>query len=345
MKRVGFLWERVVDADNIERAILNASRGKCSQHRVKIILEDVPGRARELQGVLENGYVPSEYVTKTISDGTSGKIREIMKPKFWPDQVIHWALMQIIQPIIMRGMYEYSCGSVPGRGTTHGQRALRRWLDKDPRRTKYCLKLDIRQFYPSVNHGILKSQFRRVIKDARVLELIDLIIDSSPGLPIGNYTSQWFSNFYLQGLDHFIKQELGVPYYIRYVDDLVLLGPNKRRLHVARVRIAEFLQGLDLVMKGDWQVFPVRCRAIDFLGMRFYRSHTTLRGSNALRIRRRMKRIWRKEFLTPRDAAAVVSYWGWVKRTNSYRFYHKYIKPYVSIREARRVISDAARVR
>lgn len=346
MKRVGYIYERICDLNNIETAILNASRGKRHQPRVSRIVSNKEEAARRIQRMLlDRSYAPSPYTIKVIRDGPSGKVRIIHKPRFWPDQIIHWALMLQLTPIIMRGMYEYNCGSIPGRGTSYAQKALRRWLDTDRKRTKYCLKMDIAQFYPSVNNEILKAMFRRQIKDPDCLWLIDTIIDTAEGLPIGNYTSQWFANFYLQGLDHFIKEQLRVPYYVRYVDDLVLLGPNKKKLHAARKEVERYLAGINLKLKDNWQVFPVKSRPIDFVGFRFYRDHTTLRRRNALRIRRRVRRIAKKQQLTPRDAAAVVSYWGWIKRSDSYLFYHKYVKPYVTIKKARKVISRYARLR
>lgn len=288
-------------------------------------------------------YRASPYIEKTIEDGATKKIRTIYKPRYYPDQIIHWALMLQLQPIIMRGMYQYSCGSVPGRGTGYGQKMLRKWLDSDRKHTKYCLKMDISKFYPSVNNEKLKSMFRRMIKDEDCLWLIDEIIDSAEGLPIGNYTSQWFSNFFLQGLDHYIKEQLGVKYYLRYVDDLVLLGSNKKKLHKARIAVAEYLIGIGLIIKGDWQVFRVDKRAIDFLGFRFYRNKTILRKRNALRIKRRLQKIKKKGHLNYKDACAVVSYWGWVKRSDSYRFYHKYMEPIVSIKKAKRTVSNYAK--
>jgi hypothetical protein len=283
---------------------------------------------------------------KTIRDGATQKERVISKPRFFPDQVIHWALMLQLQDVLQRGMYEYSCGSVPGRGTSTAQRMVRRWLDADYKGTKYCLKMDISKFYPSIDADLLKAQFRRVTKDPHCLWLIDSIIDSSaPGLPIGNYTSQWFANFFLQGLDHFIKETLGVKYYVRYVDDLVLLGPSKKALHRARKAISEYLAGMKLALKANWQVFLINRRAIDFVGFRFYRDHTTLRRRNALRIRRRMKRIGLKNRLNYKDACAVVSYWGWITRSDSYRYYQTYVRPLVNIAAAKRRISDYGRKR
>lgn len=345
MKRAGYIYDQVCDLDNIKEAIMKASLGKRHKTFVKRILARQDRYAEKIRVMLmTKAYVPSPYAIKVIRDGPTQKERTIYKPRFYPDQVIHWALMLQLQPVIMRGMYEYSCGSVPGRGTSCAQKALRKWLDRDYKGTKYCLKMDISKFYPSVDHELLKAMFRRCIKDRDCLWLIDAIIDSTvPGLPIGNYTSQWFSNFFLQGLDHFIKEGLHAKYYIRYVDDLVLLGGNKKALHKARVAIDSYLRDIRLSMKPNWQVFLVNARAIDFLGLRFYRTHTTLRRRNALRIRRRMMKIKHKDELGYLDACAVVSYWGWIKRTDSYVFYHRYVRPVASLADAKRRISAHVR--
>jgi len=325
---------------------MKASMGKRNQKRVRHVLINLPMAAEAIHEMLSaKTYKPSPYIIKTVMDGTARKKRTICKPRFFPDQIIHWALMLQLQPVIMRGMYEYNCGSVPGRGTSLGQKALRKWLDTDRRGTKYCLKMDVSKFYPSVDNAALKQMFRRVLKDKDCLWLIDTIIDSAGGLPIGNYTSQWFANFYLQGLDHFIKQELRVKYYLRYVDDLVLLGPNKKKLHAARKVIDGYLSGIGLQLKDNWQVFRVDDRGIDFLGFRFFRDRTILRKRNALRIRRRLNKIRKKGCLSYRDACAVVSYWGWIKRSDSYRFYNRYVKSICSIGKAKRTVSRHAKIR
>jgi len=346
MKRIGYVFEKVYDLDNIKLAIMKSSLGKRNQKRVKVIVDNIDIYAVKAQNLLvTKTYRPSPYTMKIIQDGSSGKIRTIHKPCYYPDQIIHWALMLQLQPVIMCGMYKYNCGSVPGRGTSFGQKTLRKWLDSDYKNAKYCLKMDISKFYPSVNNEILKEMFRGKIKDRDCLWLIETIIDSNKGLPIGNYTSQWFSNFFLQGLDHFIKEKLGVKYYVRYVDDLVLLGPNKKKLHKARKEISVYLNSIELKLKDDWQVFKVNSRAIDFLGFRFFRNKTILRKRNALRIRRRVGKIIKKGYLNYKDACAVISYWGWIKRSNSFNFYHKYVKPAVSVGFTKKVVSDIAKIR
>jgi RNA-directed DNA polymerase len=346
LKRYGYIYEKIYDIENIKNAIYKASLGKRDQLRVRTILENSDRYARYIRKMLiDQTYRPTKPHIKTIQDGASGKTRTIHKPNFYPDQIIHWALMLQLEPILMKSMYQYNCGSVPGRGTSYGQKALRNWLDRDAKNTKYCLKMDVKKFYPSIKSDQLKKTFRKKIKDEKCLWLIDTIIGNEDGQPIGFYTSQWFANFFLQDMDHFIKETLGVKCYIRYVDDLVLLGPNKKKLHAARKEVESFLARIGLTLKSTWQVWPIKKRDIDFLGIRFYRTKTTLRKRNALRIRRRVRRIRRKGRLNEQDASAVVSYWGWIKRSNSFYFYHKYMQPFVTINMARKVVSVNGKLR
>lgn len=343
MKRYGFLYEKVYDIDNIKQAIYNASKGKRNRRRVSYILENSDEYAERIHLMLKHKiYSPSQYIEQTIYDGCNKKERIIHKPKFYPDQIIHWALMQVIQPYLQRGFYEHSCGSIPGKGTSYGHKYLKKWL-RDEKNTKYCLKIDISKFYPSIDKNILKSKFRTKFKDEDLLWLLDSIVNSSQnGLPIGNYTSQWFANFYLQDLDHFIKNELKIKYYMRYIDDMVLLGPNKRKLHNSKTEIERYLSDNHLRLKPNWQVFRIDDRGLDFLGFRFYRHKVILRKRNALRIRRRIKKIAKRKPLIS-DAQAVISYWGWLKRSNSFYFYNKYIKDNFPIKKARVMISEDAK--
>jgi len=345
MKRIGYIYGKICTIDNIKVAIMRSSLGKRDKQFVQYVIKNIDDCAGKIQKMLvEKSHIPSPYTIKTIQDESSNKERTIYKPRYFPDQIIHWALMLQLHDLFMHGMYEYTCGSVPMRGTSYGQKIIRKWLDKDHKDTKYCLKMDIAKFYPSISGEILKAMLRNRIKDNDCLWLLGVIIDSnSKGLPIGNYTSQWLSNFFLQGLDHYIKETLFVKYYIRYVDDLVILGGNKRTLHQVRKLIDEYLITLKLKMKQDWQIFPLSSRAIDFLGLRFFRYKTILRKRNALRIRRRMVKISKKKRMTQQDACAIVSYWGWIKRCNSYHFYNKYVKPNVDIDFAKSIISKYAK--
>jgi len=262
-----------------------------------------------------------------------------------------------IQPLIMRGMYDWSCGSIPGRGLSRCKLGVERWLREDPKGTKYCLKLDISKFYQSLDHDVLKAAHRRIIKDPDMLAILDSIIDSVPtGVPIGNYTSQWMANFYLQPLDHYIKESLKVEHYARYIDDLVLFGANKKELHTKRKLLFDFIeQRLKLRVKGNWQLFLVTTsrtrkgrtyvagRDVDFLGYRMNHRFTTIRRRTALRIMRRVRKIAKKPVPSIRDAQAMTSYFGIIAHANSFRFLHERIKPFVSISRMKGMISKWAK--
>lgn len=344
MKTEKNIYIKIIDKNNICKAIQNASKGKKSRSNVKKILDNIYFYVDVIYEQLKSKtYIPNKYEEKIIQDGVRKKERIIYKPRFFPDQIIHWALMQQIEDIIKRGMYEYCCGSVKNRGILYGVKYLKKILVRDRKNTKYCLKLDIKKFYPSINQSILKRKFRKIIKDRDTLDLIDLIVDSAEqGVPIGNYTSQWFANFYLQNLDHYIKEQLKVPYYIRYMDDMVLFYRNKKELHKIKNKIEEFLKQEDLKLKENWQLFKMDSRPLDFLGYRFYRGYTTLRKSNFLRIKRRYKKIYKKRKLTYKDASASLSYYGWLKHCNSYNFNQKYVKPYIDLNKCKGVIKNAS---
>lgn len=345
MKRVGYIFNDICSIDNIKRAIMNSSKGKRNRRIVMNVIEHIDIAAEDIRLMLiEKTYKPKPYHEFTTTESACRKERHICCPAFYPDQIIHWAVIQIIQPIIMKGMYELNCGSIPGRGVHYGKRFIERWMKRDRKNTKYCLKLDIRKFYQSVDTDILKTMFRNKIKDRDVLWLIDTIIDSHPaGLPIGNYTSQWFANFFLEGLDHYIKEKLHVKYHMRYIDDMVLFGRNKKELHQVRKEIDIYLAQLLLTLKGNWQVFKLDSRPLDFLGFKFYRDHTALRKQNALQIRRRVAKAGKRDKPTLADARTILSYMGWITHSDSHNFYIKYIKPYVNIKKLKEIVSRESR--
>ncbi|MBR3889637.1 RNA-directed DNA polymerase, partial [bacterium] len=240
--------------------------------------------------------------------------------------------------------YFYSCASIKGKGTGLGIKATKKIMKT---KYRYCLKMDIEKFYPNVDKEILKQKFRRVFKDERLLSLLDTIIDGNEtqgtGIPIGNYCSQWFANFYLNDLDNFIKHELKIKYYIRYMDDIVVFHTNKRKLRKTKDSIEEYLAKEHLKIKPNWQLFDLNKRFLDFLGFRFYKTHTTLRRNNFLRPKRRAKKIYRKGYINVKDASAMISYNGLIKNSNCHGYLTKYINPYVSINRCKKVVSKNAK--
>lgn len=267
MKRVGNIYQKIIDKNNIRKAILNAAKRKRKRKNVKYVIQNITEATDEIYEILKNNkFQPSPYEKVKIMDGVRKKERIIYKPAFYPDQIIHWALMLQIEDILMKGMYYYNCASIKGRGLLHATKYIEKILVQDRKNTKYCLKLDIKKFYPSVDKNLLKRKFRKKIKDRYTLDLIDKIIDSSEeGLPIGNFTSQWFANFFLEEYDHFIKEKLKVPYYIRYMDDMLLFHRNKKELRKIKNEIEEFLKNENLKLKENWQIFKTDSRPIDFL--------------------------------------------------------------------------------
>lgn len=340
MKKVGYIYDKICDINNIKRAIIESSKGKRGRKDVEYVLSNINKKAIEIQQILLNeSYIPSEYNVFSIREGSNNKERIIHSPKFFPDQIIHKILIQQIEDIIMKGMYYFSCASIKNRGIHYGAKYLTRWLKEDPIYTKYCFKLDITKFFPSVNKEKLKELFTYKIKDEKTLNLINTIIDSvEKGIPIGNYTSQWFANFYLQKLDHYIKEQLGVKYYMRYMDDMIILGNNKKKLHKIKNYIENFLSDYSLLIKNNWQIFKVDDRGIDFLGFRFFHYKIILRKQLMLRIARKAMKTCKVKSI--KNLSAVISYYGWIYYSDSYNFKNNYIDPYININECKKMISN-----
>ena len=189
MKRIGNLYEKITDKNNIRKAILNAAKRKRERKNVQYVINNITKATDEVYEILKTEtFNPSPYEKMKIMDGVRKKERIIDPPRFYPDQIVHWALMLQLEEILMKGMYYYNCASIKGRGLLHATKYIEKIIVRDRKNTKYCLKLDIKKFYPSVDKEILKRKFRRKIKERKTLDLIDKIIDSSDvGLPIRKF--------------------------------------------------------------------------------------------------------------------------------------------------------------
>jgi len=256
---------------------------------------------------------------KAMVKTESGKRRDILKLPYFPDRIVHHCIVQVLEPTWNKSLIRDTYACIPGRGIHDGVRRIQETL-RDREGTAYCLKMDVRKFYPSIDHDILKSILRRKIKDQDVLDLLDEVIDSSEGgIPIGNYLSQHFGNLYLSGYDHWMKETQQCRYYFRYCDDVVVLDSSKERLHELRLRTREYwAERLKVSLKENWQVFPVAVRGIDFLGYRFFPGYTLLRKRTALRFKRKMARI-KRDWLRMKPVSVlstVMSYEGWLRHAN-----------------------------
>jgi RNA-directed DNA polymerase len=233
--------------------------------------------------------------------------------------------MNILESIWVSVFIRHTYACVKGRGIHATLRDIKRDM-KDVDGTKYCLKLDIRKFYPSIDHDVMKMLIRKKIKDSRMLELLDGIIDSAEGLPIGNYLSQYLANLFLSYMDHWAKEILRVKYYYRYADDIVILAANKPILHELRAKISEYLTGtLKLEMKGNYQVFPVDVRGVDFVGYVFRHTHILMRKAIKQSMCRRAAVLNRRQ-LDPADYKRIISpYIGWASHCNTKNLIKKVI--------------------
>ena len=300
------MYDKICSIQNLQLADMKARKGKSKQYGVKAHDKNREGNINILHSMLLNKtYKTSEYSTFKVYEP---KEREVFRLPYFPDRITHHAIMNILEPIFV-SVYTadtYSC--IKGKGIHAAANSVRKALqDKDG--TQYCLKLDIKKFYQNIDHDILKDLLRRKFKDNDLLWLLGEIIDSTPGVPIGNYLSQYFANFYLAYFDHWIKEQKEVRYYFRYADDIVILANNKQYLHQLLSEIMQYLLDLKLQVKENYQIFPVAARGIDFVGYRFYHTHTLLRKS----IKKNFARMLSKR----KNRASIASYYGWAKHCNS----------------------------
>lgn len=321
MKRYGNIFEKIVDIENIRLAHKKARKDKSHYYEVKMVDKDVDFYIKEIQEMLINeSYKVSDYKFSIISD--KGEERKLMKLPYYPDRIIQWAIMLQIEDIFLKKFIDQTCASIPNRGIHMAYGFIQKYL-KNKENSKYCLKMDVRRFYENVNKDILKDKLRKTFKDKKLLRLLDKIIDSYPakkGIPIGSYLSQYFGNFYLNDLDHYIKEDLHCKKYVRYMDDMVILGSSKEELHEIRKSVEKYLNNeLKLELKGNYQVFPTRVRGIDFVGYRFFGDYTLLRKSTCKKFKRKMNKISKKNDLAYEDLCIINSYKGWLMWCNSFR--------------------------
>ena len=320
MKREKDLWAKITSTANLAEALYNASRGKGHYREVRRAMQSPLALVYQLHELLESGsFNNSKY--HVFKRKCSRKIRLISRLPFYPDRIVHHAVVRVLEPIFMSMFIDQTYSTIPGRGVhlavSHIKKSL---LKKED--TRYCLKIDINKYYPSINHDILLSQIKRKIKDRRTLALIEEIIRSAPGVPIGNLISQWFGNIYTAGFDRFVKETLKCKYYYRYCDDMIFLSSNKETLRSWLYMIRKYLYDeLKLSIKGNYQIFLIDKRGIDFLGYRFFPGYTLVRKS----IITSMKRKLHKE-------RSMASYYGWLIHADSFRLRQKYFKdkPYAA---------------
>lgn len=320
MKRHGNLYEKLTTMENLHLAWQEARRGKSSKGAVqRFELDPETNLARIRESLVQKTYQPSPYKTKMIYEP---KKRLIYILPFDPDRIVHHALMQVIEPIWTRLFIADSYACIRKRGLHAGSRRTMEFV----RRNRYCLKMDISKFYPSVDHAIMFDIIQQKIKCPDTLDLFHKIIYSIPdgkNVPIGNYTSQWMGNLYLSELDMFVKHTLRVKDYIRYCDDFLLFHDDKAVLNHAAREIETFLADRLALKLSKCDLFPVS-RGVDFLGYRHFPGYVLLRKSTSIRIRRRLGKLSgllaAGRITLDRFRGSVASVNGWMKWANTQNF-------------------------
>lgn len=358
--------KKICSMENLELAYKNAKKGKGWYSEVQQIAKRPYYYLAALQWMLKNHkYHTSEYGMFMKRDGK--KEREIYKLPFFPDRIAQWAVLQVIEPQLLAYFTDDTYSAIPNKGIHAAFKKLRKAADEHPEEMTYCLKIDCKKFYPSIDHDILKQKYRRKYKDPELLALIDEIIDSIStcpateenidfytaqgkeirivsyddpekqfiegiGIPIGNYFSQYDGNFYLAQFDHWIKEVKHIKHYYRYMDDMCIFAKTKGELHQLLQEINEYFRiNLKLRVKGNYQIFPSFVRGIDFVGYRVFLNYTLLRKSTCREFERKMTAIRKKvesgHEMNYSEWCSINSYKGWLKHCDSYRLAEKYIVP------------------
>ena len=316
VKRHGHLFERITDIDNLKEAHRNARKGKTKYREVQFVDENEETCLHQIQQMLlTETYQVSEY--EVFARKENGKERILSKLPYYPDRIIQWAILLVIGPLFEKKLITDTYSSIKGRGMHLAVQRVQAYLKKQTR-TQYCLKMDVRKYYQSIDKAILKQMLGKMFKDQRLLHLLAQIVDSyEAGIPIGNYLSQYLANIYLDGLDRRIKEVHKIKGYYRYMDDLVIIHKNKKFLHHISKDVIWYCEKyLNLSIKKNYQVFPVEKRWIDFVGYVIRKNGIRLRKGIKSRMRLKLKK---------KQYGCIPSYNGWLKWCNCNTLKQKYL--------------------
>ena len=336
MKRFKNLYPLIYSFDNVYNAYLKARRRRRYDRDV---LEFTAHLEDELISIYHElateTYRTGQYRTFIVHEP---KRREVAALPF-RDRVVHHAICSVIEPRFDKTFIAHSYACRAGKGTHAGANQITAWLRRLHRQgvAPYVLKADVRQYFASVDHEALIAILARKIACQRTLNLLVRIIRGAgrdgKGIPIGNLTSQLFANIYLNELDQFVKHELRARYYLRYMDDFVILHPDKAQLRRWRYQIATFLhERLRLQLNERTRLFPAR-QGIDFLGYRIWRTHRLLRKRSVRDMRRKLRaferRYSRGDGSLGHINASIQSWIGHAQHANTYNLRRRMFADFV----------------
>ena len=351
MKRVGYLYEQIFTHDNISLALDTACKNKQSRSVVRRVKEH---REEVIKFIQDNPNFIKVHNAVPKYDTSSGKTRDVVTPDFIY-LIRQHCIIQVIYPIFSKSFYHHSYGAIRGKGILRASKALRSIIRNNPRDTRYAVSIDTRKYYDSVDIETLKGMLARKIKDTRTLDLLyNILGNRKKGIPIGNYTSQIFANIYFTPLDHYIKEKLKVKVLFRQMDDILITGANKRKLkkdvEAIRTYIKEVLKCdihderieiKDLHKEVEGQN-PKKLKGkafIDFCAYKHYEGGVvTIRKRIFNRLRHTIFAL-QKHFCL-KFAKRFMSYWGYVKNSNSSHLLAKYM-PMINMANMRKLISTS----
>lgn len=323
MKRIGNLYEQIISMDNLRLADERARRGKLKTYGVRYHDKNREANIIALHEMLKNKtYKTSEYDRFTIYEP---KERIVFRLPYYPDRIVHHAFMNILEPIWMKVFTHNTYSCVKKRGIEGCAREVDKIIKKYKGKPLYCLKIDIKKFYPSIDHGVLKRIVRKKIKDKDLLWLLDEVIDSAEGLPIGNYLSQFLANLYLAYFMHYINEVLKLD-ATEYADDICFFSDSKETLHEALHEVRCYLGGLKLEIKGNHQIFPIATnrydksgRGLDYVGYKFYREQKLMRKGIKKNLYRRVKALKEsgRKLSAEEYKQEICSWLGWAQHSDS----------------------------
>ena len=387
VKKAKGLWQKALRTENSVKAVVDGTKYKRGDRAVQKLLYDdeMVEQHPNLYHLIDKNKAVG-YVTPLIENlrnhtwkhgrpkyrrqfcknkaSNGGKWRDLYIPQL-DDHIIAHIIMEPCKEVFMRGMHPFCCGSVPGRGIKTIVKQVDHWM-KDDKECRYFVKLDIVHFFDNINGDILMQKLRDKIKDPDILWGHQQIIESAPlACPVGYFTSPWYANLYLEKLDWHIVQDLfkerrgkRIPYvrhYLRYMDDMLLIGTSKSDLEKAVKEIKRYLwDELGLEIKPTWEIKAIGKHEYvdgkwklkkgtywcDMGGYKFCKDATVMRDRIYLSAKHTSRRIFREERYTIYRCQSINAKIGWAKHADSYQFIQNEIKPYVNIKLTRRIISD-----